>query len=77
MGASVVFFAIVAVVLSAVMLLNIQRIAVIMQAPAEAFDATCDYIRICSWGLVFITAYNVLGSFCQCCGVVEHHVIFS
>lgn len=62
MGASVVFFAIVAVVLSAVMLLNIQRIAVIMQAPAEAFDATCDYIRICSWGLVFITAYNVLGS---------------
>jgi putative MATE family efflux protein len=61
-GASVVFFAIAAVVFSAVMLLNIEKIATIMNAPAEAYKSTCDYLRICSWGLIFITAYNLLGS---------------
>jgi putative MATE family efflux protein len=62
MGASIVFFGITAVVCSAVMLLNVENIANIMQAPAEAYAATCDYIRICSWGMIFVVAYNLLGS---------------
>lgn len=61
-GASIMFFAVVSAVLSALLLLNIERIAVIMNAPREAFEQTCTYIRICSAGLVFITAYNLLGS---------------
>lgn len=62
MGASVIFFAIVAVICSACMLLNVENIANIMKAPAEAYSATCDYIRICSWGMIFVVAYNLLGS---------------
>jgi len=62
MGASVIFFGIVAVVCSVVMLVNVNNIANIMQAPAEAYSATCDYIRICSWGMLFVVAYNLLGS---------------
>ena len=62
MGASIVFFGITAVVCSAVMLLNVENIANIMQAPAEAYAATCDYIRICSWGMIVVVAYNLLGS---------------
>ena len=62
MGASIVFFGLVAVILSAVMLLNISRISSIMNAPEEAFAMTEKYIGICSAGLVFIIAYNVLGS---------------
>lgn len=61
-GASIMFFAAAAAVLSAVMLVCTRQIASVMNAPAEAFEATCSYIRICSAGLIFITAYNVLGS---------------
>jgi putative MATE family efflux protein len=61
-GASIVFFAITAVIISMLMLLNIHGMADIMQAPAEAYDATCSYVSICSWGMIFVVAYNVLGS---------------
>ncbi|MCF0112029.1 MAG: MATE family efflux transporter, partial [Erysipelotrichaceae bacterium] len=62
MGASVVFFAIVAVLLSVVFVSNVSFIVTTMKAPIEAFDMTCDYVRICSVGLLFIVAYNLLGS---------------
>ena len=61
-GASIVFFILVAAALSVLMLLNIERVASIMNAPAEAFEGTCSYLTICSAGLFFITAYNLLGS---------------
>jgi len=61
-GASIVFFAIIAVVVSAGMLLNIDNLSTVMNAPEEAFTATSSYTRICSWGLIFIVAYNLLGS---------------
>lgn len=34
----------------------------LMHAPADAFDGTVEYVRICSGGAVFIVAYNLLGS---------------
>lgn len=61
-GTSIIFFAIVAIVLSVICLFNVSNIASIMNAPEEAFDATCDYIRICCAGMIFIVAYNLLGS---------------
>lgn len=59
-GATVVLFAIVSAALTAVMLLFTRQTAVIMQAPAEAFDQTVDYIFICSVGIVFIVGYNTV-----------------
>ena len=61
-GTGIVFFAALAVVLSVVMVWNTKGIASLMHAPAEAMDATCGYIRICSMGLLFIVAYNLLGA---------------
>ncbi|MFQ9636422.1 MAG: MATE family efflux transporter [Eisenbergiella sp.] len=60
-GASVVLFAVIGVVITVLMELCAVPVARIMQTPAEAFDATVLYVRICSAGS-FIVAYNVLGS---------------
>lgn len=61
-GASVVLFAVIGVVITVLMELCAVPVARIMQTPAEAFDATVLYVRICSAGSLFIVAYNVLGS---------------
>ena len=61
-GASIVLFAIIGVVITFFMELCAVPVAQIMRTPIEAFDATVLYVRICSAGSVFIVAYNVLGS---------------
>lgn len=61
-GASIALFAAVGLLVAAVMTLCATPLAQLMRAPAEAFSETAAYIRICSSGFVFITAYNVLGS---------------
>ncbi len=61
-GAAIFFFAIISILLSIVMFIGAEKISAMMNAPQEAFAQTCSYIRICSAGLIFITAYNVLGS---------------
>jgi putative MATE family efflux protein len=62
MGASIVFFIIVAILFSILMLVNVTGICTIMNAPEEAFDMTKQYVGICSAGMIFIVSYNVLGS---------------
>ena len=61
-GASIVLFAIIGVVITFFMELCAVPVAQIMRTPIEAFDATVLYVRICWAGSVFIVAYNVLGS---------------
>ena len=61
-GAGVCIFAVLALFLTAAMTLFAGPFCAAMQAPAEAFDKTVDYVRICSAGAVFIVAYNVLVS---------------
>lgn len=61
-GASIVLFAIIGVAITFFMELCAVPVAQMMRTPAEAFDATVLYVRICSAGSVFIVAYNVLGS---------------
>lgn len=61
-GAGVCIFAVLALFLTAAITLFAGPFCAAMQAPAEAFDKTVDYVRICSAGAVFIVAYNVLGS---------------
>ena len=60
-GASIVLFTIIGVVITFFMELCAVPVAQIMRTPIEAFDATVLYVRICSAGSVFIVAYNVLG----------------
>lgn len=61
-GASIVLFAIIGVVLSLLMAFGASVITGIMQAPAEAFSSTTEYIRICGGGMIVIIAYNMIGS---------------
>ena len=61
-GTGVSLFAILAVILTAVLVAFSARLAQMMQAPMDALAATTDYVRICSAGTVFIIAFNVLGS---------------
>lgn len=62
LGSAIALFAAVALVLTGVMMCAAFPMARLMQAPAEAFEQTVVYVRICSGGAVFIVAYNVLGA---------------
>ncbi len=61
-GSGIWLFAVLAAVLSVVMVFAAPAVARVMHAPEEAFDKTVSYIQICSAGTVFIVAYNLLGS---------------
>ena len=53
-------FTIVAIALTVVMVAFAEKAAVIMNVPSAALDDAVEYIRICSSGMVFITAYNAI-----------------
>lgn len=61
-GVSVFFFLVLGLVLSVVIGLNAGFLSNLMNAPEEAFSQTVSYVSICGFGLIFITAYNLLGS---------------
>lgn len=61
-GTGVCLFAIVSVAITVIMMFATPLFVTFLQAPPEAFDATVSYVMICSGGIVFITAYNILGS---------------
>ncbi len=61
-GSGICLFAIGAVLMSVMLIIATDTLAALMHAPAEAFDKTVAYIRICGTGSIFIVAYNVLGA---------------
>ena len=61
-GNGICLFGALALGLTVIMVIGSEAAAVIMHAPEEAFDQTVAYIRICSFGTIFIVAYNLLGS---------------
>lgn len=61
-GGGICLFAVFAVLLTFIMAGGAELLASLLHAPAEAFDQTVLYIRICGAGSVFIVAYNVLGA---------------
>ncbi len=61
-GGVICFFALLAAVLTVVLLVFARPLAILLQAPEEALDLTVTYIRICGGGILFIIAYNVISS---------------
>lgn len=61
-GAGLWLFAILGILMTVICVLLAPALSAVMQAPEEAMSATTSYIAICSGGLVFITAYNLIGS---------------
>lgn len=60
LGNAICFFFILAIILSAVLVLLARPIAIMMQAPEEALEATVLYIRICGAGFTFVFFYNFI-----------------
>lgn len=61
-GSGISLFAILTCVLTVLFVSLAAPIAKLMQAPEAAFAPTVSYLRICSAGMLFIVAFNVLGS---------------
>ncbi len=61
-GSSICLFGVIALALTVLTPLLAGPLSALMNAPAEAFEATVSYIRICGLGSVFIIAYNLIGS---------------
>jgi putative MATE family efflux protein len=61
-GCSIIFFAVAAVLLTAVLLVLTVPIIKVMLTPTEAVEETRLYLTICFAGIPFITAYNVISS---------------
>ena len=61
-GSSICFFLGLAVLFTFIMIVFSGTFTSLLHAPKEAFNKTVDYIKICSAGMIFIVAYNVVGS---------------
>jgi putative MATE family efflux protein len=59
-GASICLFAVAAVIITVIMLVFVKPIVNLMHTPETAFDKSIQYIVICSTGIVFIVAYNLI-----------------
>ncbi len=60
-GTSIIFFLIMTLFVTFIMIFAAAPFVKIMQTPKEALDKTISYVRICSAGTLFITTYNMLG----------------
>ena len=61
-GGAIFFFSILTVVLTIIMLLLGPVFATLLNAPAEAFDETVTYVRVCGVGMIFVISYNLISS---------------
>lgn len=61
-GTTILLFAVVGIALTILLEIFAGPLAGILQVPAESFDKTVLYIRICSGGILVIIAYNVISS---------------
>ncbi|MBR5129596.1 MAG: MATE family efflux transporter [Firmicutes bacterium] len=61
-GTGICLFAVCALIMTILLVLLTELLAVLMHAPKEAFDETVIYLRLCGLGSIFIVAYNVLGA---------------
>lgn len=57
-GSAIWLFVIFGILLSGTVFLLSDTLAVLMQAPPEAFDKTVEYVAICACGTVFIVLFN-------------------
>ena len=61
-GNGIALFVVLAVAMTVLLLIGAPAIAGFMNAPADAYDKTVTYIRICGGGIFFIIGYNLISS---------------
>ena len=75
-GNSATLFMLVAVVMTAALLLMVNPIVSVMSTPEEAVSGTIRYLTICFLGIPFITAYNIISSIFRGLGDSRHPMYF-
>ena len=60
-GCSIAVFAVIALFMTACLVIFAPQISHTMNAPEEAFLQTAAYVRICGCGMLVIVAYNLIG----------------
>ena len=60
-GTAILMFAVIAVIMTVLLVVFAPQLSSIMNAPAVAFDKTVGYVRICGGGMLVIVAYNLIG----------------
>ena len=60
-GTAIILFAVIAVIMTVILVAFAPQVSSIMNAPAEAFDKTVSYVRICGAGMLVIITYNLIG----------------
>lgn len=75
-GGAIVTFLLIAVVLTAALLLFAPGLSSLMQAPSAALDKTIVYIRICGGGIIFIIGYNLVSSIFRGIGNAKLPLLF-
>lgn len=75
-GAAIALFAAVAAGLTLLMMVFAKPLVRLMQTPPEAFDKAVSYVRVCSGGIIFITAYNVLSGIFRGLGDSRRPMLF-
>lgn len=61
-GTSIFTFIGVAIIATAILLIFAPNFLVLLRTPQEALSEGTAYVRICAAGMIFIVAYNVIGS---------------
>lgn len=75
-GTSIYVFILLGLVLMLVMIFAASKIAVIMNAPQEAFEKTVHYIVICGAGSLFIAGYNLISAIFRGMGNSQAPLLF-
>ena len=76
LGGMIKLFLLVAVIITALMLVFTEKIAALMQVPEEAMKYTVEYLRVCSAGTVFIVAFNAISGLFRGMGNSKSPLLF-
>ena len=60
-GTAILMFAVIAVLMTVLLVPLAPQVCRLMNAPEEAFDKTVAYVRICGGGMLVIVIYNLIG----------------
>ena len=64
------------VVISVLMAFLSEPIMILIQTPEESFSQALDYVRICSYGIIFTFLYNAISGVMRGMGDSKHPLIF-
>lgn len=75
-GTTLTVFAVVAVLLTVLMLLFERPLLKLLQTPSESFELTMDYVAVCMLGNIFICGYNAISAILRGYGDSARPMVF-